>query len=174
MTNVVRPQVMLQRSVLVAVGLFVVWIALVGTLDPSELIVGAGVAGLATGLSVSRLDLLDGIRLRPSLPFHLVRYFARFSWALVLANVDVARRVASPGRLRIRPAIVDVHTDLKSDLGRLWLANSITLTPGTLTVEVEGEMLKVHWIDVPPGVDLVAATRAIAADFEAVLREIVL
>jgi multicomponent Na+:H+ antiporter subunit E len=55
----------------------------------------------------------------------------------------------------------------------LWLANSITLTPGTLTVDVKGQTLQVHWIDVAPGADLVHATREIAEKFENVLKGMV-
>jgi multicomponent Na+:H+ antiporter subunit E len=88
-----------------------------------------------------------------------------FFRALVVANFDVARRVVSPS-LPIRPAVVEVRTGLRSALGRMLLANSITLTPGTLTIDVEGDRLLVHWIDCPPGTDLAQATNAIAAGFE--------
>ena len=50
------------------------------------------------------------------------------------------------------------------------LANSITLTPGTLTVDVEGDALLVHWIDCPPGTDIATATQTIASGFERHLR----
>lgn len=173
MAKVVASPVRMRRVALATLGLWVVWAALVGSLDPWELVVGAAVALGAALLSLPRLELLDGVRLRASLPLHLLRYFVRFGVALVHANLDVARRVATPNRLRIHPAVVRVHTDLQSDLARLWLANSITLTPGTLTVDVDGETLLVHWIDAAPGTDLAAATRAIASDFEDVLKEIV-
>jgi multicomponent Na+:H+ antiporter subunit E len=66
--------------------------------------------------------------------------------------------------------VVQVRTNLRSDLGKLLLANSITLTPGTLTVDVEGDLLLIHWIDCPAGIDMAEATRLIAADFEKHLR----
>ena len=50
--------------------------------------------------------------------------------------------------------MVRITTSLRSDLGRLVLANSITLTPGTLSVDIDGETLLVHWIDCPPGTDI--------------------
>ncbi|MEK8019066.1 MAG: Na+/H+ antiporter subunit E, partial [Candidatus Parabeggiatoa sp.] len=58
-----------------------------------------------------------------------------------------------------------------SSLGKLMLANSITLTPGTLTVDVVENRLQVHWVDSTPGEDLESATRAIADSFERHLRE---
>jgi multicomponent Na+:H+ antiporter subunit E len=62
--------------------------------------------------------------------------------------------------------VVAVHTDLQSDLGRLILANSITLTPGTLSVDILGDIILIHWIDCPPGIDMEQATQAIVGSFE--------
>ena len=58
-----------------------------------------------------------------------------------------------------------VRTSLKNPIARLLLANSITLTPGTLSVEMKGEWLYVHWV-VAESTEAEAATRAIAAGFE--------
>lgn len=161
-----------RRFALTFVGLFIVWLLLTQSLDIAELIAGLLVSALAAALAVERLAVLDAIKLTPMLPLHLVRYFAYFFWALLTANLDVARRVLSPG-LAIRPDLVEVHTEIQSDLGKLWLANSITLTPGTLTVDVIGQNLRVHWIAVPAGTDTESATRAVVSGFERVLREIV-
>jgi len=69
-----------------------------------------------------------------------------FFWSLTKANFDVAYRVITG---KIKPGIVKIHPRLKTDLGITLLANSITLTPGTLTVDVdEKNDLYVHWIDV--------------------------
>jgi multicomponent Na+:H+ antiporter subunit E len=88
---------------------------------------------------------------------------------LIRANLDMARRVISPGLL-INPCMVEVRTQLRSDLGRMLLANSITLTPGTLSVRVQDDHLLVHWIDSPRGIDIDAATRQIAEGFESHIR----
>ena len=65
---------------------------------------------------------------------------------MIKANLDVAKRVIDPS-LPINPAIVEISTDLKSNQAKLFLANSITLTPGTLTVDIVEDKLYVHWID---------------------------
>jgi multicomponent Na+:H+ antiporter subunit E len=153
------------------VGVLVIWLLLVGTLDPGDLLAGLVVAAVTAVVSAPYLEVLDGIRLRPSLPLHLARFLRTFFVALIKANLDVARRVLSPA-LPIRPAFVEVQTGLTSRFGKLLLANSITLTPGTLTVDVLEDRLLVHWIDVPAGMDLGTATRAVAADFERDLREV--
>ena len=67
--------------------------------------------------------------------------------------------------LPINPGIVEVKTRLKSPLGRLVLANSITLTPGTLTVETKDDSFFIHWIDVSSQ-DIESATQKIVRTFE--------
>jgi len=74
-------------------------------------------------------------------------YIPVFIWKLILANLDMARRVLSP-KIPLNPGIVKVKTELKGDLGKLTLANSITLTPGTLSIDVEGDYIFVHTVDV--------------------------
>jgi len=75
------------------------------------------------------------------------------------ANLDVAFRVIT---LKIRPGIVRVKSGMTTDLGTLMLANSITLTPGTLTVDIDESTndLFVHMINVPPGVEQAPAVTA--------------
>jgi multicomponent Na+:H+ antiporter subunit E len=145
------------------------WVLLTGSLDLQELVAGVLVSLGVVAVSPARLHLLDGIVLSAAAPVSVLRYLGAFVMALVRANLDVARRVLSPS-LPIRPAVVEISTGLESGLGRLILANSITLTPGTLTVEVDGERLLVHWIDCPPGTDPEAAARTIAGGFERHLR----
>jgi multicomponent Na+:H+ antiporter subunit E len=145
--------------------LLLLWLLLAGSIDPQEVIAGIAVALVVTILAAPRLGIFTGMRFSLGAPLALLRYLGHFFRALVIANIDVARRVLAPS-LPLRPAVVEVQTELRSALGRMLLANSITLTPGTLTIDVRGERLFVHWIDCPPGTDLEQATTAIAADFE--------
>jgi len=149
--------------------LFLLWVLLAGTLRQDELIAGGVTAVLVTLIAGPRLAILGGVRLSPLAPVHLIRYLGVFFAALLRANLDVARRVLSPS-LPIRPGVVEVQTRLRSSLGRMLLANSITLTPGTLTIDVLGDRLLVHWIDCSPGTDLAAATAAISESFERHIR----
>lgn len=143
----------------------ILWLLLTGSLDGQELVAGALVSVVAVLLGRGKTGILGGLRWSFALPGAILIYLGVFAVALVRSNIDVARRVLAPD-LPIRPAVVRVRTGLTSDLGRLLLANSITLTPGTLTVDVEGDLLTIHWIDCPPGSDLESATAAIAAQFE--------
>lgn len=154
--------------------LWVLWILLTGSLQWDELLVGALVAGLAAALS-SRNASPSALILNRHSVFALLRYLRVFSIALVKANLDMARRVLSPS-LPIEPAMVEVETTLRSPLGRLMLANSITLTPGTLSVDQQDNRLLIHWIDdsavnAEAGqTTLQQATDEIAAQFECHLK----
>lgn len=141
------------------------WLLLVGHVSPDELLVGSLVAVTVSLLAAPRLGILAGIRLHPAAPLHLARFLLYFARALVHANLDMARRILSP-IIPLQPALVEVQTRLQSPLGRLVLANSITLTPGTLSVDVQGDRILVHWVDCTPGDDLETATRRIAEAFE--------
>lgn len=101
---------------------------------------------------------------------YLIAYIPVFFWAMIKANFDVAYRVIHP-RMPISPGIVVIKTDLKSDSGKLALANSITLTPGTLTMDVEGDSMLIHWINVK-STDTDEATKIISKRFERFLKVI--
>ncbi|MBN2448451.1 MAG: Na+/H+ antiporter subunit E [Phycisphaerae bacterium] len=102
--------------------------------------------------------------------FWAVLYVPYFLYYCLLANLDVAYRVLHVD-LPIRPGIVRVPTTLKNDWSKTFLAASITLTPGTLVVDIDDQDLYVHWINVAAA-EREARTRAIAARFEPLLRRI--
>ena len=102
-------------------------------------------------------------------PFLFLCYIPYFLYYCIRANFDVAYRVIHPD-LPIRPGIVKVQTRLKSDLAKTFLANSITLTPGTLTVDIQEQTFYVHWINVPEKPE--EWTRLIIQRFEPLLAEI--
>ena len=145
------------------------WLLLAGSVERQELVAGLLVAVAVSVLAVGRRPLLAGIRLTPKAPLAFVFYLAWLARALVLANLDMARRVLTRS-LPIRPAMVHINTSLRSELGRLALANSITLTPGTLAVDIVEDTLTIHWVDCPPGTDMQGATEKIAGGFERHLR----
>lgn len=153
-----------RNRIILAVSLFLLWILLSGSLAAAELGIGMLVAVIAT-LATGRIEAFNGIKLNLNTPVAMLRYLVHFLIALLKANIDLARRVLTPA-LPINPGVVEVTTELKSDLGKLLLANSITLTPGTLTIDVKDQRLRVHWIDAQPGTDLTRATQTIAAGFE--------
>jgi multicomponent Na+:H+ antiporter subunit E len=141
------------------------WVLLTGTLNRDELVAGAMVSLTVTVLYGARFTIFTGFRFSWLAPVYILTYLGNFFVALVRANLDLAARVLAPS-LPINPALVEIHTQLKSPLGKLLLANTITLTPGTLTVDVVEDKLLVHWVYCPPGTDMQQATETIAATFE--------
>jgi multicomponent Na+:H+ antiporter subunit E len=145
--------------------LLLLWLLLTGSLAADEVLAGIAVAALASFISGPYLSIFDGVLYRPMAIVSVFTYLGYFFKQLIIANFDMARRVLSP-TLPISPEIVEISTELESDLGQMLLANSITLTPGTLSVDLVGNRILVHWIAAPDGVDLQMATREIAAGFE--------
>lgn len=149
---------------------FIFWILLNNTLDPTILGIGAL---LSLGLSLvfcARCDLFSEIKLTPAALLYTFIYIIVFLYELIKSNLDVARRVITPS-LPINPGIVEVKTRLRSKMGRMILANSITLTPGTLTIDIVGDTLYIHWIDVQTR-DTREATEKIVRKFEKYLEKI--
>jgi multicomponent Na+:H+ antiporter subunit E len=160
------PALTWQHYALVFFVVYALWLLLVGTLDRTELVLGAFVAVILTLLFADRLAIFTGFRFSLLAPVYIVAYLADFFIALIQANLDMARRVLSPS-LPINPAMVEIKTRLRSPLGKMLLANTITLTPGTLTVDVEDDRLLIHWVYRPPGMDSAEkVTRVIAERFE--------
>jgi multicomponent Na+:H+ antiporter subunit E len=161
------------RITVASIGLFIIWLFLISNhLTLGGIIAGVIAAILTAWLSSNHLTFIDHLKFSVAMPMHIARYLAVFFVALIKANFDMARRILSP-KLPIDPVVVLVDTKLKSPLGKLLLANSITLTPGTLTVDVLDDKLQIHWVDGSQGTDLVHATQAISESFERHLREII-
>ncbi len=143
---------------------------LVYTFQYQEVLVGVGVALLTAVFFGRHLPVQPSRLLHPVRWFWLLVYIPVFVYMCLKANIDVALRVLSPG-LQIRPGIVKIRTNLKSDVARVFLANSITLTPGTMTVEIKDDVLYIHWIEVGAS-DITAASKAIIGPFEYFLARI--
>lgn len=154
-----------QHYVLVSGVSMLLWMLLTGSLDKQELITGGVVSLLVTTLFTSRLAIFTGFKFSWLAPIYILIYLGNFLIALLLANFDLAVRVLSPS-LPIRPEMVEVKTILKSPLAKLILANTITLTPGTLTVDLIDDCLQVHWVNCPQEITSQEATEKIVANFE--------
>ncbi len=109
--------------------------------------------------------------LQPARYFWFITYLFYFVWACIKANFDVAYRVLHPA-MPIRPGIVKVKTTLKSDFARTLLANSITMTPGTITVDIIDDYMFIHWIFIRSE-DPEVYTKMITGTFEKFIKKIV-
>lgn len=123
--------------------LFVFWLLLSGHFDP--LLLGLGIASVGlTMFLIHRMDILD----HESFPTQLMASLPGFSSYLLLeiikSNIDVLKRILSWRSKSISPQFEELPLPQKTDLGRVIYANSITLTPGTVSVELTTDSVMVH------------------------------
>ena len=147
-----------------------VWLALTVSLEAEELVVGLGIC-LVLSLLLNSYYL--GLGLPPlsiTRIVFLAAYLVALLWEILKANLDVAYRVVHP-RMPINPGVVVIRTELRSDIAKMILANSITLTPGTFTLDIIGDKLLIHWINVKAEA-VEEATELIGERFERYLRVI--
>jgi len=122
--------------------LFIVWIGLTNSIDPQELIVGVIVAFMIAKFFTKDID----IDFKSLIIKHL-KFSPIFLKNLIKSNIEVAKIVLSP-KIQINTGIVKLKTELKDDYDKLLLANAITLTPGTITMELDNENLYVHVLNI--------------------------
>ena len=118
--------------------LFLVWIGLTNSLDIQELLVGAVVAFVITRFFTPNREF----NLK-ELIMKYIKFIPIFLKNLVQSNIAVAKIVLNP-KLPINTGIVKLKTSLSSNQDKLILANAITLTPGTITVELRNYDLFIH------------------------------
>jgi multicomponent Na+:H+ antiporter subunit E len=129
------------RALSLGLVLFAFWFALSG--DASPLTLGFGGASCAVIVFVAwRFGILDREAVPMHLGFRFLGYWAWLAGRIVKANLEVARLVLWPRG--IDPQLVHVKMTQRSDIGRVIHANSITLTPGTVSIEIEGEKILVY------------------------------
>lgn len=146
---------------MVIILLAVAWVVLTGTFDVPNV-----VFGLVAGALLARLvPRAPGARWTPRRAWAMVSLAAYFVWELILANIRVVAAVLGP-RSRLSPAVVAVPLDARTDAEITLFANLITLTPGTLSVDVSPDrrVLYVHTISFAG--DLETARRELKDGFE--------
>ena len=145
---------LIERLVLFVI-LFVFWLLLVWPVSPYDghLLIGDIVVGVPVA-AFSALVMHEMIRVRfvrlvnPRSWFWLIIFAFVFIYYVIKGGLDVSYRVLHP-RMPIRPGIVKVRSVLKTETGRTALANCITLTPGTLTIDVTDDgVFYIHWLNV--------------------------
>lgn len=164
------------RRLIYFVLAFFIWILLTwpfvdGKIDMQLIIAGVVASAIVAFLFHEILPKEHHVFVSPVRIFWLIVYVPVFFYYVLIANIDVVYRVLHP-KMPIHPGIVKIKTRLKSESAITALANSITLTPGTLTVDLTHDgYLYVHWINVKTD-DIEEATRLIAERFEYFLEKI--
>jgi multicomponent Na+:H+ antiporter subunit E len=133
--------------------LFAIWLLLSGHYTPLLLTLGA-LSTLLVVVLTTRAELIDQetqlVLLKPSVLF----YWIWLGREIIKSNIDVACRILNPA-LPISPTLFTIRSGQKTELGRVTYANSITLVPGTVTVDIDEDVFTVH-----------ALTQAAAADLK--------
>lgn len=131
--------------ILTAIIMFVFWMLLSGetglVLLLSGIIASLFVAYMSHDLLIGKADIRLGfVRI-----LRFIKYLPWLLWQVMLSNIDIAYRTLHP-KMPISPNIVSLKNEFKTEMGMVILANSITLTPGTVTIEVNEREFIVHAI----------------------------
>ena len=127
---------------------FVFWILFTQSLKTDEIL-----AGIVVSLIISFIskNIFNFNLLKIDLPLRIIKFLfiflPVFVYEIIKANIQLAFIVLNPN-LPVNSAIIKNKTKLKGDISKLVLANSITLTPGTLTIDVENSYYYIHTVDI--------------------------
>ena len=126
---------------------FVLWIILCAKFSVEVLLIGVAIAGFINFFCYRYLDYsfkkdIRAIRKIGS----FLKYIVILVWETIIANLEVSKIVYSK-KVEVSPCIIFFKTDIKSKAAQVLLANSITLTPGTITLMLTDDILCVHCLD---------------------------
>ncbi len=127
--------------------LFVLWMVLTANFQIANVLIGSAVS---FSIALLYLRLFTHNTFEFISPFWLGVYLWVLLKNLIISNLRITKRTLSKD-MKLSPAIVAVKTNLDSDWKKLLLANSITLTPGTLTLDIKDDMLFIHDIEYHEG-----------------------
>ncbi len=125
--------------------LLVFWLTLSGKFDSPFLVIAGVISSLAIALLAKKMNVSD----KEGHPIHLATsaftYWPWLVWQIILSAINVTKIILNPS-LPISPTLTRTKMSQKSDVGRVTYANSITLTPGTISVDIEDDEILVHAI----------------------------
>jgi len=127
-----------------AITLCGTWLLWSGHFDKPFILILGGCSVLLTLWVSARMEVID----EEGVPFQLgIRPFTTFApwlaWEIIKSNIEVTKIILSP-KLNLRRNMIEVSADPKSEIGKVILANSITLTPGTVSVNLKDDRILVH------------------------------
>ena len=149
---------------------FIIWLGFTTTFRLSEVLTGVFVSFLLALLTYDTFTGWGFKGIKLSNIWWSVVYVVNFLWLMIKANFHVAKIVLTP-KMPINPGIVKFETKLTNPYAKMVLANSITLTPGTFTVDIVDNTYFIHWLDVSV-TDPEEVYKEIAEPFEKILLKI--
>lgn len=132
--------------------LFTLWIGLSGKFTDLMLILGLSSTVLVVYIS-HRMDIIDHETYPAHMTFLLLRFWLFLAKEVVLANIDVIKRIFKPGK-NISPQMFELPLSHTTDLSRVIYANAITMTPGTISVNLNTDSITIHSLSIEAANDL--------------------
>jgi multicomponent Na+:H+ antiporter subunit E len=140
--------------------LFMLWLGLSGQLN--GLMISLGLASTISIIVIAhRMDSIDHETFPAHMNFLLLRFWLFLAREIVVANIDVIKRIFKPGK-NISPQLFELPLTLKSDVSRVIYANAITLTPGTVSTNLDKRTVTVHTLSIEAARDLSSGRMASA------------
>lgn len=154
-----RPRLCAPHALAAGATIFAFWLVISASLELADLLLGAVLSAVLGVWSVRFLWAGEAPRVSPGQLLALLRYLLGFSLQVFRSAVHVARVVVDP-RLPISPRLITCRTELRREISRVAFAHSVSLTPGTLTVDMDGGTFLVHCLDER------SATRILSGELE--------
>ncbi len=133
-----------KKNIILLLLLFAFWLILSPSVSLQSVIIGIIVSILVVLYSQDVVFSEEEVTIYAISKLRIfIRYLFTLLWEIVKANIDVAKVVLSP-KMPISPSFIKVHAVFKNDVNKVIYANSVTLTPGTLTVDVRGDEYIIH------------------------------
>jgi len=146
--------------------LFALWLGLSGQIN--ALMISLGLASTIVIVAIThRMDTIDNETYPAHMNLLLLRFWLFLAREVVIANIDVVKRIFRPGK-NISPQLFELPLTLKSDVSRVIYANAITLTPGTVSANLDKKTVTVHTLSIEAAQDLSSGRMASAVpeDYE--------
>ena len=142
------------HAIRLGIVLYCLWLLLSGYYLPLLISLGLVSMVLVTAIAL-RMDIVDRETYPVRIAWTVVSYWGWLAKEIVKSSIDVSRRILNPA-LPISPRVIRIKASQRSKLGLVTYANSITLTPGTVSIDVEGDTIEVHALSEEAARDLEA------------------
>ncbi len=155
-----------KHTISLGILLFALWLGLSGQLNVLMLSLGV-VSTLVIVYLAHRMDVIDQEIYPAHMTVLLLRFWLFLAREVIVANIDVIKRIFRPGK-NISPQLFELPLTLKSDVSRVIYANAITLTPGTVSANLDKKTVTVHTLSIEAAQDLSSGRMASAVpeDYE--------
>lgn len=155
-----------KHTINLGILLFVLWVSLSGQINGLMLLLGLVSTLIVVYLS-NRMDKIDQEIYPAHLTILLLRFWLFLAREIIIANIDVIKRIFRPGK-NISPQLFELPLIHKSDLSRVIYANAITMTPGTVSANLDTKTVTIHTLSIEAAEDLLSGrmANAVPEDYE--------